>query len=272
MVNKKPNPILASVKSRLWRKNQNWICAIVGSTGSGKSYSAMRLAEIIDKDFNINKVFFRIRDFITAINKKEIKKGSCVVIDEAGIGWAARSFMEQENRDMSALFQAVRFMNFGIILTVPSLFMVDKHGRDLLHATGRTLGINRTEGYVKLQYKIQNIDALTGHKVYRKYPRVRQPNGQLKRITFIKVHKPSKKLIQNYEKRKRIFAEELFAEIDKRMGKKDEKDKRIVKKPDIEKDIKAGMRPIDIARKRQVTKKYVQDIKAEMPKSEQEQT
>ena len=219
----KANPILLSIRARLWKQDQNWIGAFVGQTGSGKSYSAMRFAELIDRNFSADKVFFRIRDFIKAVHEKKIKRGDCVVIDEAGIGWGARSFMMQENKDMSALFQAVRFMNFGIILTVPSLHMVDRHGRDLLHATGRTLGINRTRGYVKLQYKMQEADAITGHKVYRKYPRIRQPNGQLKRITFIKVHKPSEKLIREYEKRKKIFAMELFSEIDKRMEKEEEK-------------------------------------------------
>jgi len=219
----KANPILASIRARLWRRDQNWICAIVGQTGSGKSYSALRFAEIIDRNFNIDKVFFRIRDFISAVNEGGIKKGDCVVIDEAGIGWGSRSFMMQENKDMSALFQAVRFMNFGIILTVPSLHMVDKHGRDLLHSIGRTIIINRKESFVKLQYKMQEADAIIGHKVYRKYPRVRQPNGSLKRIPFLRVYKPSNKLIRHYEKKKKDFALELFAEINMRMGKEEER-------------------------------------------------
>jgi ABC-type dipeptide/oligopeptide/nickel transport system ATPase component len=45
------NYIIESVKRRINHQNKNWLAIICGETGSGKSYSALRLAEMIESFF-----------------------------------------------------------------------------------------------------------------------------------------------------------------------------------------------------------------------------
>ena len=223
-MSRKGNPILDSVRARLWRRNANWISAIVGGVGSGKSWSAISIADYVDNDFSIDKVFFRIADFVNAINEGKITKGSCCVLDEAGISWQARNFMRDENKQISQLFQIMRFLNFGVIMTVPSLYFVDKHGRDLLHAIMKTKTINYDQGYCELEYKLNDFNPIL-NKPYRKYPRIRCDDGKIRRVASIKVFKPDQSLINRYEEKKKIFAMKLIRDVEDRIRKKAEKSK-----------------------------------------------
>lgn len=255
------NPILDSVRARLWRKNKNWIAAIVGGVGSGKSWSALSIAEYIDRNFTVDNVFFSIKDFVTAIDENKIKKGSCAVIDEAGVQWGSRDFMRQHNRDMSYLFQVMRFLNFGLIMTTPSLYLIDKHGRDITHAVFKTKGISYETGVCKLEVKIIDFNPMTG-KSYPKFPRI-IVNGEKRKADIMEICKPGKELVRDYEKKKKEFATGLVREIRGRMDAQPKQ--RDIKKPAILADIVKGkLSTTDLAKKHDVSKRYVFDIKEMM--------
>lgn len=67
------------------------IASVQGSgilkSGMGKSYLAMRIGEIIDKNFNIDKVAFTPSDFVDAMDEIETrgKPNQVISINEAGI-------------------------------------------------------------------------------------------------------------------------------------------------------------------------------------------
>lgn len=212
------NPLIGAIRARLHRLHQNFIMAMIGGVGTGKSYTALAIAETIDPSFNVDRVFFKIKDFVNAIDNKQIKKGQMCVVDEAGVGWASRSAMHQANRDMSACFQLLRYLSFGTIFTSPTLSMIDLHGRQLLHATGQTITINRTEKYCRIKYKMREINPLSG-RFFDVFPRVRgkQEDKRKIKVKYLEVYKPSSKLITSYEKKKRAYAERLFTEINDRL-------------------------------------------------------
>ena len=54
---------------KIYKRNKNFVMLFVGQTGSGKSYSALRLAEMLDDTFDINRVKFKAKDFMNTINK-----------------------------------------------------------------------------------------------------------------------------------------------------------------------------------------------------------
>ena len=54
--------------NRINRYNKNWLCIVCGATGSGKSYTALKIAETVDPNFNIKKVVFTAKDFMNLIN------------------------------------------------------------------------------------------------------------------------------------------------------------------------------------------------------------
>ena len=58
----------------------SFIASWFGTQGSGKSWSALSLAGILDKDFNIDKIFFDIDVLVN--NRHKFREHDCVVIDE----------------------------------------------------------------------------------------------------------------------------------------------------------------------------------------------
>ena len=98
---KKEQPILIQyIKDRVEKRNKNFIMLFVGATGSGKSYSALRLAEMLDDSFDINRVCFKAKSFMNCINslvecseRGEIIQGKVILWDEFGVEHNAREFM-----------------------------------------------------------------------------------------------------------------------------------------------------------------------------------
>ena len=66
----KKEPVLIQyIRDRVEKRNKNFVMLFVGATGSGKSYSALRLAEMLDKTFDIERVKFKAKDFMNCINE-----------------------------------------------------------------------------------------------------------------------------------------------------------------------------------------------------------
>ncbi|MDS0257732.1 hypothetical protein ApAK_08680 [Thermoplasmatales archaeon AK] len=61
------------------RKNRNVIALFVGDTGSGKSLSAIRLAERVDPSFGVDRVVFTVKDFLALVNSG-LSPGSVIVM------------------------------------------------------------------------------------------------------------------------------------------------------------------------------------------------
>lgn len=198
------NPVVRILYNRVWEENKNLIIIILGQTGSGKSWAALHLAELLDPGFNIDRVCFGVKELI-ALHQKS-KKGDAIVFDEAGIEAMNRNAMSNLNKAVSKLAQTVRHRNTFIILTLPVLKMTDLHLRELAHYTVETIKIVNDECVTKL--KEAETDPITGN-VYRKYLFV-NPNTQLTRV---RIGKPSQCLIGPYEERKATFTAELYKDL-----------------------------------------------------------
>ena len=59
--------LLQWIRNRI-KKNRNLIALFIGDTGSGKSYSSIRLAETIDPGFSVDRIVFTVEDFMKLIN------------------------------------------------------------------------------------------------------------------------------------------------------------------------------------------------------------
>ena len=209
--NYKINPILNAVRERLWRLNKNWISAFIGDPGSGKSFGSIGVADYIESGkFSIDRVFFKIKDLLKAIDEGEIKQGMVVILDEAGIAWRGRRFMSGENVDMSDLFQIMRYMNFALIMTVPSMDMVDKHGRGLTNMIFKTKSVDYENEETICEVLHISHNQMTG-KTYPKWPRIVR-NGQRFKADTMRIGKARPELIKEYEKRKQAYGSELIKE------------------------------------------------------------
>ena len=208
------------IKQRL-EQNKNALIAVVGETGSGKSYSALRLAELIDDDFNVSgKVCFRPIEFVKAVQRA--RKGAAIVFDEAGVGIPAREWWSIQNRLLDYVIQTFRFKNLCVIFTMPNLNFIDEHARLLFHYVLETQFIDyEAESVVLKPFKIMSYSR--AKKTYLVYPRIK--NVVIRRLL---VSKPSERVIKEYEAKKERYLSELYDEITETLEPKTEKETRSI--------------------------------------------
>ena len=202
------------VKQRLLLQNKNWLCVFCGGTGSGKSYSAMTLATNIDPTFNTDKLVFKAEDFIRLLNSGKLKKGDCILFDEAGVGMPARDWYTISNKAIGYLLQTFRNLNLAVIFTVPNLNYIDGQARGLFHHYIETQKILYKEKLVHA--KLFTIRVNRTGKLFFIYPKLR-PKGSKKKIIIKEIYfrLPSPELINAYEKKKMAYTVQLNIGLEK---------------------------------------------------------
>lgn len=201
------------------KKNQNCLIVITGATGSGKTYSSITLAEVVSEklgvDFSIKNVVFKPSEFMARINSGELKRGSCLIFDEAGVGYSAREWWTISNKMINYLMQTFRHRNYIVIFTTPDLGFIDKSARKLVHIHMETQSIDRFHSLVITRPFIAQSNQRTG-KIYWKYLRV-PVKGKLvpPKVERACFGLPSKRLRTQYEAKKLAYTDELNAEIER---------------------------------------------------------
>jgi len=202
---------LGYIKHRLER-NKNFLLAITGPTGSGKTYSGLRIGELLDKDFTIDRVVFTSREFMRVINGGTLRRGSVILYDEAGVGLSARQWQSVQNKLINFVMQTFRHRNLIVIFTSPDLSFMDASSRKLLHCYAETVGIDSERKVVKLKPLLLQTNQRSGD-VYYKYLRVILPGRGVVPIKRFAVSLPSIQLVRDYEEKKRNFTQELNESI-----------------------------------------------------------
>jgi len=225
-------PFVKKIKLDLNVNNANFNAVFIGKSGSGKSWASLRLAEKVDDDFNVNKVVFNVKDFMKLLVKKKIKKGDVIIFDEAGVGVNARLWYSTINRVANATFQTMRNRNFATLFTVPFTEYVDTQTRKMFHAIFEALKILRSRGLSI--FKVKKIH-YSIHKAKYLFPKYEfKINGSYYTLERIMFRKPSRKLINAYEKKKQEFQDQLYQasleELEKQEGKTIGKDEERKKK------------------------------------------
>lgn len=195
------------VKARLQR-NQNWLCVITGDTGTGKSFSSLRLGSLIDEDFKIENVVFDVKELIDLIEVRP--PGSLLVLDEAGISFGSRDFMSKQNKVMSSVIQMFRFKQIALIWTLPDISMIDIQARRLMHNFLETQPIDYKKEQTRVKWFEVYIDRWTGEFRHR-FMKVETGNMGFAVVKVVNFNKPSEDLIKSYEKKKRQAFENLLS-------------------------------------------------------------
>jgi len=202
------NPFLAYFRKRI-KHNKNCIIAIVGETGSGKSYASLRLAEQLDPKFNVNRIAFKAEEFLNLL-EQDLPSGSAIVFDESGVAWQSRNFMSFMNKALSYALQTVRFKNHYLILTVPDLSFIDAQGRKLLHMLMVTQRILRKKKVVRIRPYIYSMNYRQARDPFTITPKV-VIGDKIIKIRDIEVGMPSLKLRRRYEDRKLKYINALYS-------------------------------------------------------------
>jgi hypothetical protein len=219
---------MARYIQRRIKNNKNFLCTITGPTGSGKSWTALSIAEILDPEFTVDRVIFKARELMKLINEENLKPGSVIVWDEAGIDLSNRNWQSVTNKMLNALLQTFRHRNFILFFTVPYHDFIDSSSKKLFHGDFETQRINKILGEVILKPKLLQYNSNMG-KWYRKYLKV-QINKKVVKIKRWSVPKPSAELVKAYEEKKSKFTKDLNLDIDKNLEKLEAKESKEINK------------------------------------------
>jgi len=202
-------------RERLFKQNRNVLIVVTGLPGSGKSYAALKIAELASNPgrFTIRNVVFSGEEFMTLLNSGTLEKGDWVVFDEAGVSLSARQWNSLTNKLLNFVLQTFRHRNIGVIFCAPDYTFVDSATRKLFHAYIETneKKINREMGYNDIKYF--NLEPEPRFKkTYYKFQRRNTPRGSVV-LAITRVHLPSTELLEAYEPRKERFTTELNKDI-----------------------------------------------------------
>ena len=187
------------------RKNRNFCGLFIGKVGTGKSYSALKMAENLDPGFNIDRIVFDIPALLDLAQK--LQPGNVIIFDEAGISGSNRnSYMNTLNKSLSFLLQTWRHRQIILFVTIPDIAFIDKGVRKMFDIVLESKGVVKDRKIVKMAVKFVQVNFQSG-KAYYKSPR------SSSHIVNTEIGKPSIKLINRYEKAKTKFTTELYKSI-----------------------------------------------------------
>lgn len=231
---------------------------ICGETGSGKSYAALRLAELLDPNFDTTKqVVFSVASFMKLLNEGNLAPESVIIFDEAGVGIPAREWHSIGNKLFNYVLQTFRSSRYVTIFTTPDFSFVDKQSRKLFHAYAEPIDINYETKEVKCIFNTIQNNAKKGEIYYKRLAAIYHNKRVL--LNTITIDIPSKEICRAYEYMKKDFNKKLFKRVEKGIVQYDE-DKQeglegrkalTVKQQQVLDLFKSGLNGVQIANKLQ---------------------
>lgn len=254
-----------------FKRNKNLLLGVTGSTGSGKSYTSLRICELwyefkFDKPFPVEThVCFSIGELMKLISKGKLKKGEMIILEEAGTSLNSLDYQNKVSKLFSFILQSFRSMNIGLLFTLPVLTMLNKSARLLIHGHFVTCGIDYYLKVCKIKPLFHQLNQERG-KSYWKYMRTRV-NGNIVTMQRFNYHLPSKELIIIYEAKKKKFVYDLAEEFSKHLDEVEHEHQRKMSRENLtepqqevfEDVIELGLTPTQCAEKRKKTKGGVYD-------------
>ena len=165
------------VTPSLLKKDKDFVIAVDGREGAGKSTFAFQIAKYVDPTLDLSRIVFSPDEFREAIYRA--KKGQAVVFDEAFTGFSSRSSLSGINRVLVSLMMQMRQKNLFVVIVLPTFFLLDKYvalfrAKALLHVYES----KGNRGYFRVyNSKLKKMLYLTGSKTY-------SYNGKLVRTRF----------------------------------------------------------------------------------------
>lgn len=204
----KASPILErQIWSMMNRQDDNWMGAVVGETGKGKSVASMAIAETVWPDMSIDEVAFGLVEFMELVNDRSYGRGSMVILEEGSVEAAAEDFHELSNKVLRTVAETWREQNRGMIINLPTFSRLDKPTRQRMTALIQVERLFEDRGFSVAKYKHLQTNSDTG-ELYRHYPRI---NGEQHR--YLKLRRPSEDLLEAYKKKKEEYTKDLNRDL-----------------------------------------------------------
>lgn len=199
-----------------WKKpniqNKMFSAVFVAAPGSGKSWSAISLADLMEEgNFDINRVAFSASQFAKLVSEQH-PAGTVIVLDDCGLMMFSRDAMSKISKNLAKTLQSVRYKNLILLLTLPDLTMLDSAIRRLIDSIIDIRGIDssKQEAFGKFHWLQTNT---TSGKIYRHSPEkvvystnmVGMRIRRVLKIPMIRFDRPRQELINLYEQKKKIY-------------------------------------------------------------------
>lgn len=212
---------------RLHHENKNFLVLVLGETGSAKSYSSIRLSELVEAylhpTYSTKNVCMSFLDFMNQLtSKRETRavKGSSLVYEELGISGDADEWWSKTNKILKYILQTFRTRNLCVFFTVPDEILVDNRIKSMFHAVMEMqyIDFSKNIAWFKM-YRIQRRpkrsakSVSTYYKQYQFYEKNSEGRWTPFKYSLIGVHMPSPWLVKWYENARSKMSDQLEAEM-----------------------------------------------------------
>ncbi len=205
-------------------QNRNVIGIFVGEPGSGKSLSAIRLAQLVDPAFDVSRVVFTVNDVLHLINAN-IPEGSAIIFDDAGLNINAREWQNAQSKLFGMLTQGFRYKQIILLLTVPDESFIEAQSRKLTKIAFESTAVQGT-----MKIKLTSKNSFDPYRPLHRYPTLHRGWDEIK-IKRVKFQLPPKPLVSEYEKKKEGYMQATFEEFESKLnGRISEENEMIVRK------------------------------------------
>jgi ABC-type dipeptide/oligopeptide/nickel transport system ATPase component len=197
-----------------WRRlnvnNEHWMCCIVGEEGSGKSYTAVKIGELVDPNFGAENIYFHPANALEDLREENFEKGDVWVLDESGVGLGNRTWHDSGQKKLNQALQLIRSHNIGLIFTLPALSGLDTQTKRRLQ-NALELTTKEDGEYVRGRWWRSNVDRMGFSSRSRDvwWEREHVNGAELQTVAFTP---PSSDVVSAYEERKAEFQQDFYDE------------------------------------------------------------
>lgn len=215
---KKKSRFVGHIVSRIKNGKDAYII-IVGERRSGKTIASIGLAYTISKElgqeFDPDKQnFFTVETFMAAVNKDNFLDGKVVCLQEAGVALYRRDWFKQAVKSFNSILQTIGFRKMVLIMTLPSVELMDKHAMGMANFIIRTIGIQEPDRVQAKLHTVKNYP-VDGRKTHTPFYRYYEPQGLYQTmLANIFIRFAPKEIMDKVLKADIVFKESLSREAE----------------------------------------------------------
>lgn len=228
--------------------NQQFLAAVTGMPGKGKSWLCGAIAERYTKLYNVRynikkHIFWDLDSFVDLWDKhfkgedEDVTYGTILQFEEPQTSANSRAWQSDANQVLNIITSTGRDRRFVVLFSCPSLNFIDKQSRILMNAEIKVDGFDKTTGITRctprfLEY-VEKVDDFYKKRLLIKYPEPVRKGLASYYLQQWEVPRPSKEWIDQYEPMKKAYGIAQAQELKDRRDKKSTKGKLFLKVADL---------------------------------------
>jgi len=229
--------ILSRAWERLHEDNEHFMLCLVGEEGSGKSMTAIRIAQELDPEFTADRVMFDVQELLRRLRDGEFEAGQAFVLDEAGVTLGRRTWQDRAQVLANQALQLIRSHNLALIFTLPALGELDSQAVSRLQAYYE-IKQKVPDKYVKgVWYYIKTDRSESARGNYTPKPRIRHSDAPDERVDWLKFGPPDGDVVDEYLERKEQHQKETYDKAIEALGDDDSSEEEELTAIDVADDI-----------------------------------